>query len=103
MALHYGDHHFPVSLEVTLNNLLRKIWKLPWHCHTSILHFVSILQNLFNVGSSMLCQKARSTGIPLICDAFTEAPQLSYTTFGFINMIDTGESTLMLIYCAHIL
>ena len=37
----------------------------------------------------MLCQKARSTGIPLICDAFTEAPQLSYTTFGFINMIDS--------------
>ena len=29
------------SLEVTFNNLLRKIWKLPRHCHTSILHCIS--------------------------------------------------------------
>ena len=74
------------SLEVTFNNLLRKIWKLPRRCHTSILHCISSLQSLFNVviyRSSMLCQKARSTGIHLICDIFTDAPQLSYTTFGF--------------------
>ena len=73
------------SLEVTFNNLLRKIWKLPRHCHTSILHCISSLQSLFNViyRSSMLCQKARSTGIRLICDIFTDALQLSYTTFGF--------------------
>ena len=46
------------SLEVTFNNLLRKIWKLPWHCHTSILHCISSLQSLFNIviyRSSMLC------------------------------------------------
>ena len=74
------------SLEVTFNNLLRKIWKLPRHCHTSILHCISSLQSLFNIviyRSSMLCQKARATGIPLIRDIFAEAPQLSYTTFGF--------------------
>ena len=74
------------SLKVTFNNLLRKIWKLPWHCHTSILHCISSPQSLFNVviyRSSMLCQKARATGVPLIHDIFTEAPQLSYTTFGF--------------------
>ena len=42
--------------------------------------------SLFNIviyRSSMLCQKARATGILLIRDIFTEAPQLSYTTFGF--------------------
>jgi len=74
------------SLEVTFNNLLRKIWKLPRQCHTSILHCTSSLQSLFNVvvyRSSKLCQKARDTGIPLIHDIFTEAPRLSYTTFGF--------------------
>ena len=74
------------TLEVTFNNLLRRIWKLPRHCHTSILHCTSSLQSLFNVvicRSSMLCQKARATGIPLICDIFTGAPQFSYTTFGF--------------------
>ena len=34
------------SLEVTFNNLLRKIWKLPRRCHTSILHCISSLQSL---------------------------------------------------------
>ena len=73
------------SLEVTFNNLLRKIWKSPWHCHTSILHCISSLQSLYNVicHSHMLCQKARATGISLIREIFTEAPQLSDTTFGF--------------------
>ena len=90
MALHYGDCHPPVFihlLEVTFNKiLLRKIWKLPRRCHANILHCISGLQSLFNVviyRSSMLCQKARSTGIRLICDIFTDALQLSYTTFGF--------------------
>lgn len=74
------------SLEVTFNNPLRKIWKLPQHCRTSILHCTSSLQSLYNVvicRSHMLCQKARATRISLIRDIFTEAPQLSYTTFGF--------------------
>ena len=59
------------TLKVTFNNLLRRIWKLPRHCHTSILHCTSSLQSLFNVviyHSTMLCQKARATGIPLIRD-----------------------------------
>ena len=34
-------------LEVTFNNLLGKIWKLPRHCHTSILHCIGSLQSLF--------------------------------------------------------
>ena len=73
------------SLEVTFNNISRKIWKLPRNCHTSILHCVSRLQGLHNVihHSKMLCLKARTTGLPLICDIFTEAPSLSYTSFGF--------------------
>ena len=74
------------SLEVTFNNILRKIWKLPRNSHTSILHCVSRLQGLHNVviqRSKMLCLKARTTGLPLIRDIFTEAPSLSYTSFGF--------------------
>ena len=74
------------SLEVTFNNLLRKIWKLPRNCHTSILHCVSSLQTLYNIViqcSCMLCKKARATGVSLVRDIFAEAPHLSYTTFGF--------------------
>ena len=37
------------SLEVTFNNILRKIWNLPRNCHTSILHCVSTLQGLHKV------------------------------------------------------
>jgi hypothetical protein len=74
------------SLEVTFNNLLRKIWKLPRNCHTSILHSVSGLQSLHNIiiqRSKLLCLKARATGLPLIRDIFTETPHLSYTSFGY--------------------
>ena len=84
-------------MEVTFNNMLRKILKLPWDCHTSILHCISSLQSLFVLyRSSMLCQKAWTTGIPLIRDYFTEAPRLSYTTFGFnLITIGTGEPMQM--------
>ena len=78
------------SLEVTFNNILRKIWKLPRNCHTSILHCVSRLQSLHNVviqRSKMLCLKARATGFPLIRDIFIEAPILSYTSFG-LNILN---------------
>ena len=73
------------SLEVTFNNILRKIWKLPRSCHTDILHCVARLQSLHNVviqRSKMLCLRARTTGLPLIRDIFTEASCLSYTSFG---------------------
>ena len=83
------------TLEVTFNNILRKIWKLPRNCHTSILHCVSRLQSLHNVviqRSKMLCLKARATGLPLIRDIFTEAPILSYTSFGF-NILEISKRT----------
>ena len=88
MALHCGDCHLPICTH--WKSLLIICWekfgKLPRHCHTSILHCISSLQSLYNVvicRSHMLCQKARATRISLIRDIFTEAPQLSYTTFGF--------------------
>ena len=71
------------SLEVTFNNILRKIWNLPRQRHTNILRCVSGLQSLHNVviqHSKMLCLKARATGLPLIRDIFTEAPRLTYTS-----------------------
>ena len=36
------------SLEVTFNNILRKIWSLPQNCQTSILHVVAGLHTLRN-------------------------------------------------------
>ena len=37
------------SLEVTFNNILRKIWELPRWCHTSLLHLTAALDSVFNV------------------------------------------------------
>ena len=57
----------------------------------SVYHCVSRLQGLHNVviqRSKMLCLKARTTGLPLIRDIFTEAPSLSYTSFGF-NLLNS--------------
>ena len=86
------------SLEVTFNNILRKIWKLPRKCHTNILHCVSSLQSLLNIViqcSKMLCLRARATGLPLICDIFTEASRLLYTSFGF-NVLNQKEPIIMM-------
>ena len=38
-------HH----LEVTFNNVIRKIWSLPRRCHTGILHSVANLYSIYNV------------------------------------------------------
>ena len=37
------------SLAVFFNNILRKIWSLPHHCHTAILHCVGGLQGIHNI------------------------------------------------------
>ena len=36
------------SLEVALNNILRRIWKLPRNCHTRILHKVAQMDSICN-------------------------------------------------------
>ena len=36
------------SLEITFNNILRKIWSLPRACHTGILHPVAGLHSIYN-------------------------------------------------------
>jgi len=37
------------SIEVSFNNILRRIWHLPCNCHTRILHLTARLPSLFNV------------------------------------------------------
>ena len=49
----YGCVHWKISnkqikaLQVTLNNILRKVWRLPRRCHTSILHCTANLESLY--------------------------------------------------------
>ena len=69
------------SLEVTFNIII-----LHWEKVGSFLVLAVSMQSLHNAviqRSKMLCLRARATGLPLICDIFTEAPRLMYTSFGF--------------------
>ena len=38
-------------VEVTFNNILRRIWRLPARTHTAILHSVAGLQSMYNVAA----------------------------------------------------
>ena len=83
-------HH----LEVTLNNLLRKIWSLPQRCHTGILHSVANLPSIhtkcmYNLVVShskklslLVCRSPSS----LLSDIFTQCQSLAYTSRGY-NML----------------
>ena len=37
------------TLDVTFNNLLRRIWKLPRRCHTGILHCIARTDGVYNI------------------------------------------------------
>ena len=74
------------SLEIAYNNILRKIWRLPRHCHTSILHCVSSGSSVFNTvlgRSSQLVASSEKKGSNLLIDVFTDSPSLVYTSFGY--------------------
>ena len=61
------------SLEVSFNNILRKIWSLPRHSHTGIVHSVARLQSLYNVvlsRSKALITSVKKSSSAMIRDIF---------------------------------
>ena len=74
------------SLEVTFNNILRRIWSLPRHCHTGILHSVAKLQSIYNVvvsRSAKLLASASGSTSCLISDLFSESARCAYCFIGY--------------------
>ena len=74
------------SLETAYNNLIRKIWYLPRHCHTAILHCVVRVSSIYNriiTRCKKLVASARNAGSQLLSDVFTEAKTLVYTNVGY--------------------
>ena len=74
------------SLEVTFNNFLRKIWSLPRHCHTGILHSTAKLQSIYNVvvsRSAKLLASASGSTSCLISDLFSESARRAYSFVGY--------------------
>ena len=74
------------SLEVTFNNILRRIWSLPRTCHTGILHCTAQLNSLYNTvvrRSSKLLSTALKSQSPLVHDVFVQSSTLAYTSLGY--------------------
>ena len=74
------------SLEVSFNNLLRKIWFLPMQCHTGILHCVaqapSVINRIVDLFTASYL-KASANGCPLIRQCYSESSHLLYTPIGY--------------------
>ena len=82
------------ALEVSFNNILRKIWSLPRHSHTGIVHTgivhsVARLESIYNIvviRSRSLLASARRSKCALISDLFSECAQSAYTALGYNNL-----------------
>ena len=73
------------SLEVTFNNILRKLWSLSRRCHTAILHMVAGLSSLFNAverRSLKLTQTAINSGSSLLNDVYSQSINLVLQVIG---------------------
>ena len=75
------------ALEVSFNNILRKIWSLPHHSHTGVVHSVARLESIYNTvvtrSKNLLASAGRSNSA-LISDLFSE---YAYTTIGYNNLL----------------
>ncbi len=44
------------SLDVCMNKILRRIWSLPFNCHTDLIHIMSNCTSVFNICYSRCCK-----------------------------------------------
>ena len=90
------------SIEVSFNNILRRIWKLPRNCHTGILHLTALLPSIFNVvqsRSSTLLSRALSSPSYVVKTIFRDSSVLAFTQTGFNAMF--GHQFEKLYYHQH--
>ena len=74
------------SLEVTFNNILRKIWGLPRQCHTSLLHLTAAVDSVFNTvynRSLRLVNSAINSDSIILHDVFYQSSKLAYCFIGY--------------------
>ena len=72
------------TLEVTFNNFLHKIWSLPRHSHTGLLHSTAKLQSIYVIfRSAKLLASASGSSSILISDLFHESARCTYTFIGY--------------------
>ena len=81
--------HSLYSVEISFNNILRRIWRLPRNCHTGILHLTAFLPSIFNVilsRSSSLLSRALSSPSCVVRTVFRDSSTMAFTPTGFNAM-----------------
>ena len=72
------------SLNVLFNKVIRRIWKLPYNCHTSIAHSVGLTASIYNIIYSRfkkLLSSASSHPSRLIRSVFRDSSQVCNSSF----------------------
>ena len=73
-------------LEVSLNNILKKIWSLSKRCYTGILQLVGNVSSLYNIvisRSNKLILSAMKLKSSLLIEVLSDYKSLVYTSFGY--------------------
>ncbi len=83
------------SLEVAFNNILRKIWRLPFNCHTKILDLTARLHSTLNVifrrSQSLLISATTTCPSILVRTIFSHLAMLSYTPTDFTHLYGSSS------------
>ncbi len=85
------------NLDIAFNKLLRRIWPLPNHSHTGIVHPVAHLDSLFNVfrRSNFLLLAASKCSSNLVQSIFQSATLSCYFSFcGYYSMFASRHLTV---------
>ena len=74
------------SLEVTFNNILRKIWSLPRRCHTSLMQLTvdSVFNTVYNKSLKLVNSAINSDSI-ILHDVFYQSSKLVYCFTGYLD------------------
>ena len=98
------------SLEVAFNNILRKIWRLPYNCHTRILHLTAGLVSPFNLihrrSQSLLVSATTKCPSNIVRFVFSSSVNLCYTATGYNSLFGDSHSKQYFpedAYCAGVI
>ena len=98
------------SLEVAFNNILRKIWRLPYNCHTRILHLTAGLVSPFNLihrrSQSLFVSATTKSPSNIVHFVFSRSVNLCYTATGYNSLFGDSHSKQYFpedAYCAGVI
>ena len=85
------------NIEIAFNKILRKIWNLPRHSHTRIVHCTANLRSLYNIildRSRRLLLSAVSSSSTLVKQIYSDSSTVCFTFCGFNSMFGSRYEKL---------